>query len=231
MNKVLNKLLNVLISFSNFRRRYLQNNKIIFIKDNRERLFLFGRKFFKCSFRGYNNTIKIEFPINKNILKKVKIKIVGDNKNVFIGSNSGGKFFILMTDDACCCSIGKNTKANGCLIMTAGQNIRIWDNCMFAQGIEIISDGYSIFDINSKEILNKPKHDLIVGNNVWLCNNVTLIKNTIIPNGCIVANGAIVTKEFTEENCVIGGVPAKIIKTGCTWIDTLPSFYNKNIFL
>lgn len=228
MNKTLNKILNILIPFKNIKRRYLQNNNVIFIRNGKEYKARFWQnRYIKYSCRGYNNTIKIEFPINKNILKKVKLKIVGDNKSFFIGSKSGGKFFISMVDDISSCVIGNNTTSNGCLIMTAGQNIKIGDNCMIAHGVEIISDSHSIIDSITKEVLNKHKHDLIVGNNVWLCANTSLMKNTIIPNGCIVANGAIVTKEFTEENCVLAGVPAKVVKTNVTWNSLPPNLYKK----
>ena len=229
MNKILNKILSILIPFRNIKRKYLQNNNVFFIKNGKEYKARFWQnKYIKYSCRGYNNTIKIEFPINKNILKKVKLKIVGDNKSFFIGSKSGGKFFISMIDDISSCSIGSNTITNGCFVMTAGQNIKIGDNCMIAYNVEILSDGHSIIDINTKELLNKPEHDLIVGNNVWLCANTSLMKNTIIPNGCIVANGAIVTKEFTEENCILAGIPAKIVKTNVSWDAIAPTLYKNN---
>ena len=34
---------------------------------------------------------------------------------------------------------------------------------------------------------------------------------------CVVAQGTLVTGKFSEEHCLIGGVPAKIIKRGYSW--------------
>ena len=51
-----------------------------------------------------------------------------------------------------------------------------------------------------------------IGKNVWIGNNVTILKNSEIGDNSIVAAGAIVNKEF-PPNVIIGGVPAKIIKT------------------
>ncbi|WP_029759087.1 MULTISPECIES: DapH/DapD/GlmU-related protein [Fusobacterium] len=46
---------------------------------------------------------------------------------------------------------------------------------------------------------------------VWIGGNVTILPGVNIGNNVIVAAGAIVTKNI-PDNCIIGGVPAKIIK-------------------
>lgn len=50
-----------------------------------------------------------------------------------------------------------------------------------------------------------------VGDNVYLSNGCKLIGEIEIGNNIVVAAGAVVTKSFTEENAVVGGVPAKVI--------------------
>ncbi len=50
-----------------------------------------------------------------------------------------------------------------------------------------------------------------IGNNCWIGAKVTILDGTIIGDGCVVAAGAVVRGEF-PDNCVIGGVPAKILK-------------------
>ncbi len=51
-----------------------------------------------------------------------------------------------------------------------------------------------------------------IGNNVWVGAKVTFLDGCIIGDNCVVAAGAVVNAVF-PDNCVIGGVPAKIIKT------------------
>src|SRR5690606_14434603 len=51
-----------------------------------------------------------------------------------------------------------------------------------------------------------------IGNNVWVGAKVTFLDGCVIGNHCVVAAGAVVNGIF-PDNCVIGGVPAKIIKT------------------
>jgi acetyltransferase-like isoleucine patch superfamily enzyme len=50
-----------------------------------------------------------------------------------------------------------------------------------------------------------------IGSNCWIGAKCTFLDGAEIGNGCIVAAGAVVTKKFSD-NCVIGGVPAKILK-------------------
>lgn len=50
-----------------------------------------------------------------------------------------------------------------------------------------------------------------VGDNVYLSNGCKLIGDIEIGDGIVIAAGAVVTKSFTEENAVVGGVPAKVI--------------------
>lgn len=50
-----------------------------------------------------------------------------------------------------------------------------------------------------------------VGDNVYLSNGCKLIGDIEISDGVVIAAGAVVTKSVSEENVVVGGVPAKII--------------------
>jgi len=58
--------------------------------------------------------------------------------------------------------------------------------------------------------------EIIIGNCCWIGNRVTLNKGTILPNKSIVGSGSFVNKDFTQygEGCIIGGMPAKYIKSG-----------------
>ncbi len=53
--------------------------------------------------------------------------------------------------------------------------------------------------------------DVVINEDVWIGLNVTILSGVEIGRGCTLASGAVVTKSFPPY-CVIGGVPAKIIK-------------------
>jgi acetyltransferase-like isoleucine patch superfamily enzyme len=59
--------------------------------------------------------------------------------------------------------------------------------------------------------------DVEVGNHVWIGYRVLINKGVVIPENTIIGTGAVVTKSFTEENTVIAGVPAKVVKRNVNW--------------
>lgn len=50
-----------------------------------------------------------------------------------------------------------------------------------------------------------------IGNDVWIGGNVTILPGVTIGNNVVIAAGAVVTKDV-PDNCIAGGVPAKVIK-------------------
>jgi acetyltransferase-like isoleucine patch superfamily enzyme len=56
------------------------------------------------------------------------------------------------------------------------------------------------------------KGPVIIGNNVWIGEGVVILPNVTIGENCIIGANSVVTKSF-PENSVIGGNPARIIKT------------------
>lgn len=55
------------------------------------------------------------------------------------------------------------------------------------------------------------KGPIIIGDNVWIGENAVILPDVKIGDGCIIGANAVVTKDI-PNNCVVGGVPAKIIK-------------------
>nr|WP_137619710.1 sugar O-acetyltransferase [Companilactobacillus heilongjiangensis] len=53
---------------------------------------------------------------------------------------------------------------------------------------------------------------ITVGNDVWIGGNVTVIADVNIGSNVIIAAGAVVVKDV-PDNSIVGGVPAKVIKT------------------
>lgn len=107
--------------------------------------------------------------------------------------------------------------------LTIGKGVFINAGCRFQdQGGITIGDGTLIGHNCVMATLNHdpdPAHrgnihpaPIIIGKNVWIGANVTIIGNTTIGDGAIIAAGAVVTKDVLP-NTMVGGVPARIIKT------------------
>lgn len=56
------------------------------------------------------------------------------------------------------------------------------------------------------------KKGIFIGENVWIGSKVTILDGAVVGNNCILAAGAVVSGVF-PDNCVIAGVPAKLVRT------------------
>ncbi len=89
---------------------------------------------------------------------------------------------------------------------------------MFSNSIDIwATDGHTIYDLDSKKIINRQKHPLKIGNKCWIGEGVKIGKNARIPNNSIVGMGAVLTGQFIKEHTIIAGNPAKVVKENVSW--------------
>lgn len=170
------------------------------------------------SFMGDNSTIIIHDPRKIN---KVTIEM-GSNCTMAIGRNLivDGEMVIHAKADNSTITIGSNFHC-GILdvfcIDESGLSLSIGDDCLFGWPVSIrLSDGHTIFDVHSRKALNIP-HGVVIGDHVWIGRDVTLLKNAVISNDSIIGMKSLVTKPFSESNCVIAGVPARVIRKGVNW--------------
>ena len=92
---------------------------------------------------------------------------------------------------------------------TNGGRIFIGRGTFIAPKTGIITTNHNPHDV-SKHL--KPK-DVIIGENCWIGMNVVIMPGVSIGDNTVVAAGAVVTKSFSEGHLIIGGNPAKIIKS------------------
>ena len=111
--------------------------------------------------------------------------------------------------------IGQNFWCNGDCYFNCTTKITIGDNNMYGWNISFsTSDGHHVYE-NGVE---KPMEgDITIGNHVWIASHCIIGKNTSIADDCVVAQHSLVGKRFEQANCLIGGMPAKIIKENYSW--------------
>ncbi len=90
----------------------------------------------------------------------------------------------------------------------------VGDNCAIAWDCEFLDEDFHEITYEGKKEREKGIH---IGNKVWIGAGVKVYQGTIIPNGCVIASNSIVRGVFTEENVIIGGNPAKVIKKEINW--------------
>lgn len=157
-----------------------------------------------------------------NLLYQLKVNSKGNNKlNIDVSAveivncafNIKGTNNEIIIKDGTCFSV-----ESGHFASTEGGKIIIGDNCLFSTNIEIRNgDSHSIIDCENNNRLNHAS-DVEISNNVWVGANVVILKGSFIPNDSIVANSSVVIGKIFPCNSIIGGYPAKTIKTGVRWI-------------
>lgn len=212
--------LKVLLKKSKIMSHYLsfKSNTLVVIKQNGKKLYNPRIKNLRVNFKGRNNYIEIREPYF--IRKQISIKCLGNNNTIKIAGNSNiQELFVTLYNDNSI-TIGENCFIKRLALSTNtangfGISIGHYFLCSCDVGMRV-SDAHVIYDINSKKILNFPQ-SINIGNHVWISQNVLVLKGAYIPDNCVVGAGSVVTKKFKEQNCIIAGVPAKVLKNGINW--------------
>ena len=108
------------------------------------------------------------------------------------------------------CSFGYSTHITCCNKITIGDNVLTGMNVIISDN----SHGSIDFQALATPPLKRPlvsKGEVVIGNNVWIGDKVAILAGVHIGDGAIIAANAVVTKDV-PANCVVGGVPAKVIK-------------------
>jgi len=198
------------------------NNKVVFVKNSREIKNFFMPKGLNINIKGNNNNVILELPIK---FADTKFSLSGDNNTLSIKKTDKilndvaiflSEFSELYIDENA--SIGQGNfylVANGNYKnshkVVIGKNFRAGKDTIIRT-----SDGHSIIDPETNMAVNEPQ-DVIIGDNVWLMSRCMVAKGAKIPNNTGVAAYSFVNKKFDEENILLAGIPAKIIKHNFKW--------------
>lgn len=169
---------------------------------------------------GNNNNVRIEMPQR---FSDCKLIIIGDNNSFSIKSSGRNRIYsaFFYIADGCSISIGSNCYINNNVSLIAkekaGTKIQIGNNCAIAtECILRCGDGHTMINEYNGHPLNAPE-DIIIKNHVWIGARCVLLKKTYIERDSIVGAMSLVNKRFDIPNVLIGGVPAKILKSGINW--------------
>lgn len=141
-----------------------------------------------------------------NICGKMKIKgkfNIGKGCRLDIGKNA-----IL--------ELGDNSFINPFTNLIVMNKLYIGNNTAISWSCQFMDDDFHVIEYEGKKSEEKDE-GIIIGDRVWVGCHVHIYKNVKIPNGCIIASNSVVKKTFTEENALIAGNPAKIVKHNVSW--------------
>jgi acetyltransferase-like isoleucine patch superfamily enzyme len=105
--------------------------------------------------------------------------------------------------------IGKNVFINhDCTFLDIG-GITIEDDVLIGPKVSLITESHPLNPLERKALLVKP---IVIKRNVWIGAGAIILPGVTVGENSVVAAGAVVNKDV-PENTVVGGVPAKVIKT------------------
>jgi acetyltransferase-like isoleucine patch superfamily enzyme len=105
--------------------------------------------------------------------------------------------------------IGKNVFINfDCVFLDLG-GITIEDNVLIAPKVSLLSEGHPITPNERGSLVPGQIH---IKKNAWIGAGATILPGVTIGENAVIAAGAVVAKDV-PGNTIVGGVPAKIIKS------------------
>lgn len=165
---------------------------------------------------GNGNRVVLE---KGSILLNSLVKIQGDNNMVILKAHSYVSGAELWLEDIHCeLSVGERTFVghHSHLACTEnGSRLIIGNDGMISSNVQIrTGDSHSIIDLDGIRI--NQAQSVVIGDHCWLGEGAKVMKGVTLEGDVIVSTGAIVTKSF-ENNVLIGGTPAKVLKDNVSW--------------
>lgn len=91
--------------------------------------------------------------------------------------------------------------------------LTIGDDCIVGQYLSCHPENHNCDNIHlAIRHQGVSRKGITIGANCWIGSKVTILDGVTIGSGCVIAAGSVVTKSF-PENSIIGGVPAKLLKS------------------
>jgi acetyltransferase-like isoleucine patch superfamily enzyme len=143
-----------------------------------------------------------------------------DNGLVEIGSSKGVPALSanLRVGQDSTIRFGQNVSTTSRVGMSAveGTTITIGDDVMFASDNQVrCDDGHPIFDVRTGKRVNTSR-SITIGSHVWVGWGAVVLGGSTLGEGAVVGIGSVVKGTF-PNNCILAGVPARVVRRDIAW--------------
>ncbi len=106
-------------------------------------------------------------------------------------------------------TLGKNIFINhACSFLDMG-GITIEDDVQIGPRVNLVTENHPLDPSDRRTLITQP---IVIKRNAWIGAGATILPGVTIGENAVIAAGAVVSKDV-PANTVVGGVPAKLIKT------------------
>lgn len=110
--------------------------------------------------------------------------------------------------------LGRNVSMHYWSRFSAEGGLSIGNDAAIGHFCTILTTDHDFSDatlqIKKQPLIHRP---VTIGDDVWIGSNVTILAGVSIGPRTVIAAGAVVNQSFPEGGVVIGGVPARVLKT------------------
>lgn len=107
-------------------------------------------------------------------------------------------------------AVGSQTYLNSGTRLHCRTAISIGARCMLAWDVHVIDSDYHRLDGGTVDAA------VVIGDDVWIGTGAIVLKGVRIGDGAVVAAGSVVTRDV-EAGTLVGGNPARVLRTGVSW--------------
>lgn len=201
---------------------YFNFRKFPFSVAKRFPVYFYG----KVKFTSIKGVIKIEAPLKSgmigfgqsyetNTIHKGFAEINIEGTIVFKGHVQFGKDYIIKIGNNAYCEMGHLSSLGSCGKLICMNHVALGTYARIGFESQIMDTNFhKMFDTVTGKEFSKTA-PIIIGNYNYIGNRVSIMQNTITPDYCTVASNSLCNKDYSnfEKNTLIGGIPAKLIKS------------------
>lgn len=115
--------------------------------------------------------------------------------------------------------LGEDSYLNSRCLIVSMHGLTIGRGCAISWNCQFLDENFHTISYMGsgaeKSIIEDPR--IVIGDRVWIGCNCLVLRGVHIADGCVVAANSVVTSSFLEQNCLIAGSPARVVRRGVSW--------------
>lgn len=105
--------------------------------------------------------------------------------------------------------VGEQVFINACCHFQDHGGVTLGDGCQIGHNVVFATLNHELAP--ERRQITRPA-PIVLGRNVWVGSNATILQGVTIGDNAVIAAGAVVTRDV-PANAIVGGVPARILRT------------------